>query len=574
MKKTLAMLLALVMVLSCLAACEKGPAEETKGNDAPKETTEYVAPTQNTQPKEELGKLPLTEEDVTITIGLSQNVKTEDYETNAYTLWLEEQTGINLEFKYFASSANEAVTQLNLMMAGNEELPDILWGFSGVDSAMMFELGEDEYIIDIKDYFSEYGYWFWEAYNEVPEAERANIFRYGTDPNNGAFYGFPHYSESKSDNCATEASINAKWLEAIGEKAPTTVEELYNVLKKFATEDPNGNGKADEIALLGSDMHRSDIVSFIINAFVYCVDSNIFNATDGEIWVPYTTDEYRQAMIYLHKLYSEGLLSSLTYTIADSAEVKALMTPADGTAIVGLAGATRSLHYEKDNPAALEYVALAPLKAATELGGYGAYMGNTFNYWTFITSDCEDPVLAFKLLDFMSGQESFLRLRYGVFGEDWVYADEGAVSASGTVAAIKALDSSVYGSQNNRTWHDTRSQIMPLHLWAGTWVDDGSWTATITKNLTMDKIANYAAADHPEEVVQKLIFTNAENEIVAGLEQPIKDYVKEARAMFISGVLDPNDDAAWNTYLSNLESQGLSQYIEVAQTAYTRMTAE
>ncbi len=574
MKKTLAMLLALVMVLSCLAACEKGPAEETKGNDAPKETTEYVAPTQNTQPKEELGKLPLTEEDVTITIGLPQDVKTEDYETNAYTLWLEEQTGINLEFKYFASDKAEAVTQLNLMMAGNEELPDILWGFSGIDSAMMFELGEDEYFIDIKDYFSEYGYWFWEAYNEVPEAERANIFRYGTDPNNGAIYSFPHYSESKSDNCATEASINAKWLEAIGEEAPTTVDELYNVLKKFATEDPNGNGKADEIALLGSGEYRADIVAFIINAFVYCVDSNIFNATDGEIWVPYTTDEYRQAMIYLHKLYAEGLLSSLTYTIAEAAELKALMTPADGTAIVGLAGASRSLHYEKDNPAALEYVALAPLKAATELGGYGAYMGNTFNYYTFISSDCEDPVLAFKLLDFMTSQESFLRMRYGVYGEDWVYADEGAVSASGTVAAIKALDGSVYGSQNNRCWHVLRSVIMPLHLWAGTWVDDGSWTATTTKNLTIGKIANYAAADHPEEVVQKLVFTDAENEIVAGLKTPIMDYVKEARAMFISGVLDPNDDAAWNTYLSNLESQGLSQYIEVAQTAYTRMTAE
>jgi len=161
-----------------------------------------------------------------------------------------------------------------------------------------------------------------------------------------------------------------------------------------------------------------------------------------------------------------------------------------------------------------------------------------------------------------------------VFGEDWVYADEGAMSASGTVAAIKVLDSSVYGSQNNRCWHVMRSVIMPLHLWAGVWVDDGSWSAVTTKNLMIGKIQNYADAAHPEEVVQKLIFTNAENEIAAGLKTPIMDYVKEARAMFVSGVLDPNDDTAWNTYLSNLEAQGLSQYIEVAQTAYTRMTAE
>ena len=42
----------------------------------------------------------------------------------------------------------------------------------------------------------------------------------------------------------------------------------------------------------------------------------------------------------------------------------------------------------------------------------------------------------------------------------------------------------------------------------------------------------------------------------------------------VSGVMDPNDDAQWETYLANLEAQGLSQYVATAQTAYTRMTAE
>ncbi|MBR6825808.1 MAG: extracellular solute-binding protein, partial [Oscillospiraceae bacterium] len=303
MKKIIAMLLALVMLLGCLAACNQTPPDQTKDTTPPKENTEYVAPTQNTDPKEELGKLPLTEEDVTITIGLPQSANTEDYETNDYTLWLEEKTGINLEFKLYSGDKSEAITQLNLEVAGDEKLPDIIWGFSAIDNSLMYELGEDGYLVDLKDYYSKYGYWFWEEMASVPENDQKALFQYGTDPSNGAFYAFPRYVSQGSDAPNTRPGINVTWLEAVGAEMPTTVDELYEVLKKFAAEDPNGNGKADEIPLLGSSKcYRTDTVQWIINAYVFCMDEYFFNATDGEIWVPYTTEEYRQALVYLNKL--------------------------------------------------------------------------------------------------------------------------------------------------------------------------------------------------------------------------------------------------------------------------------
>lgn len=42
--------------------------------------------------------------------------------------------------------------------------------------------------------------------------------------------------------------INAKWLSALNLSAPTSVEELTDVLLAFKTGDPNGNYKQDEIA--------------------------------------------------------------------------------------------------------------------------------------------------------------------------------------------------------------------------------------------------------------------------------------------------------------------------------------
>jgi len=42
-------------------------------------------------------------------------------------------------------------------------------------------------------------------------------------------------------------------------------------------------------------------------------------------------------------------------------------------------------------------------------------------------------------------------------------------------------------------------------------------------------------------------------------------------ADLLTNTLDPNNDTDWNNYLSNLEAQGMSDWLAVAQSAYTRM---
>ena len=48
---------------------------------------------------------------------------------------------------------------------------------------------------------------------------------------------------------ATHMFINKTWLDKLGLEMPTTWDELETVLKAFKTEDPNGNGQADEIPM-------------------------------------------------------------------------------------------------------------------------------------------------------------------------------------------------------------------------------------------------------------------------------------------------------------------------------------
>ena len=585
MKKRIALFLAIALVAAGITGCSDSSAKAEPETEAAKTeavqaattaaaTAAAAAESEEKTGLSELGELPIVKDgSKTLTIGLMQNSLTEDYETNEYTKWLEEQTGIDLTFKYFSSNLDEAVTQLNLMIAGGEKLPDILYGMAGFEKSLMYELGEDGYFVDLKDYFDKYGYYFWENYKEINDIDKDLIFQYGTDPSNGAFYAFPRYMETNCDAVPAMSVINTAWLEKVGAEVPSTVEELKAVLEKFASEDPNGNGQQDELPMMGFDGgYRTEIIQYVINAFVYCNKDNVFNVTDGKVWNPYTTDEYRQALIYLNDLYKEGLISPMYYTISEDSELKTLMSPVDGTSIVGIAGSHPSLHFELDNPTLYEYSPLYPLKGATNLGGYAALGSAEFAYVNFITTDCEDPELAFRFLDFMNSVDSFRRCRWGVFGEDWELSEPGATTAAGIAAPVKVIDASIFGSQNNKCWHNAGAPgVLTNSMWSNQFVDDGSWASSRSK-LAWGVYAKYLEAGQPEDVIYNLIYTSEEQELVSDVSVQIKDFIAEQQALFVSGEMNPSNDADWETYLANLQAQNMDEWLKVAQGAYDRMT--
>ena len=65
--------------------------------------------------REPIGEYPLTTEDITLTILMPQDTLVEDYETNAFTKWIEDTTGVKLDFELLP--ANSAVTRIRLPFA-------------------------------------------------------------------------------------------------------------------------------------------------------------------------------------------------------------------------------------------------------------------------------------------------------------------------------------------------------------------------------------------------------------------------------------------------------------------------
>ena len=74
------------------------------------------------------GVLPIVTEPTTLTVGLIPNATVTDYEDNLFTKFVEENSGIDIEFYFFPTGSGEAKQKLQLMVASNQALPDIWSG--------------------------------------------------------------------------------------------------------------------------------------------------------------------------------------------------------------------------------------------------------------------------------------------------------------------------------------------------------------------------------------------------------------------------------------------------------------
>ena len=564
MKKIIALLLALVLAFG-MVACGS-----TTSTTAPGETEVDIT-------EEYHGELPLVKEgeDNKLTIGIRVTPNCTNYDDNDYTRWLEEQTGVDIEFVQFAGTSKDAGTQAALMMAGGEELPDIFFAFGGIGKAKSEEYGKDGYFVDLAPYFEKYNHYQLESFQYLFgdnwEEPYNLLMSRAVEPETGGIYAFPTLQEVPLDNPLYHTWINQEWLDTLGLQAPTNIDELYDVLVAFRDQDPNGNGKKDEIPIIGrADNVYADIVMYLVNAFIFCNNSYHFNVTDGQLWLPYTTDEYREALIFVKKLVDEGLLSTLTWTQTEG-ELDALINGTTGEYTCGIICGHADVAFQTGNDSIYKYVPLAPLADATGEGGYAPMKTYGLTYTTNITADCENPLLAFKFIDFMQCQESALRQRWGAFGIDWTWADPGTKGHMGGEAKIKLLNPNMWNEQTNTCWHTVNS-VSSESFFEQQVMGDGTGWADVKNAKLVENWKNVTGAGQPEEVFTVVAYNEEENEVRDDLRADLINYFKVARSDFANGVKDPSNDNDWQTYLDGAEALSCDEWIACEQSAYTRMT--
>lgn len=516
-----------------------------------------------------------TGDPVKLTIGMKTNAKVTDYDNNYFTKYLEEKLNIDIEFVFFPSSSTEARQKVDLMVAANQELPDILLDVGLSDTAVL-SFGEMGVLLPLNDYITEYGV-NWKAGMEkwaTPE-EEALVIKSNTAAD-GNIYAFPYFYMDPNDLFCRGMYINTTWLEKLGLEIPTTTDELYDVLVAFRDQDPNGNGLKDEIPMVGTTGWSGDPVQIILNSFIYYSDYYL-NAENGVLSAPFIQDDFREGLRYTAKLVSEGLLSPLSFTQGNN-ELKAILENGDQPSVVGISTVHSGVVFNPNSLKLLDFEGISPVAGPKGIAyAYASVIeGKKTSY---ITKWAEDPVLAFKFMDALCDTDISMTARFGEFGVDWFWAEEGDRNKQQIPGyeAIYRSDDIVWNSAStDKIWCSNAFTLIPPKLFGGMAYPDAYFTEyDEATQKAHDMFWNAVPKRHgraPAELVGNLIYTADELEQTSEMWSTIKSYVDESITRFVTGDLDIEKD--WDSYLGNLEAMGLSYFMEVAQTAYTRMNAQ
>lgn len=501
-----------------------------------------------------------------ITVAVQSQPGVEDRKTNLFTKMLEEEFNVDMEFVELPADLNEAKTKFALMVSSGTALPDVV-NFP-LDDVTAYDYASKGVFVKLDDYYNDPAVAV--NYNAIPDPDKSFIYN-NLKLADGSVYGLPNHVVLNWNEGSYRAWINSAWLEKLNLQAPATTDELYEVLKAFAEKDPNGNGKKDEIGIVGSkNGWGQNPLVYLMNSFIYAnPDKGYLNVEDGQIVASFVQPEWKQGLEYMYKLVKDGLLSPLSFT-QDSNQLKALVN-VEG----GMAGVTTSGSYSLYDPAILhnKMALLAPVKGpdGTAFTPYNPTLPKPL--W-LITRDSQNPQLAFRIGDYMLNQDVSKISRYGEKGVDW--SDDPAITSQyigdfemshGIKTEIAILNPKFWGNPQNKNWQDINPAYRPLAL---------SRISSSTKRGEADPNAspNFQPAymdmyvpGFPPEVIPKLSYTADELKKIANSKTAIDSYVTDTAVAFITGNMPLSQ---WDKYLSELDKMGLDDYLATAQAAYDR----
>ena len=554
-KKIVALLLTCGMVVSGLAGCGETGSEssressqesrqEESGQDSEQETGQESTGQTEEEAGGETGKItfPL-EEPVTMTM-FSVTGSEFNLEDSATMKKMEELTNVHWEIQNVPST--EAQEKRGLAL-NSGEYPDIFMK-GGLTTGELAEHGKEGTFIPLEDLMREYAPNFCQAMDARDQWDSI------VSPD-GHIYGFPELEEKSYLNVLLW--INKSWLDNLGLEKPTTKDEFYEVLKAFKEQDANGDGDPNnEIPFIAS----SDLATIEDMA-------PFFGLYYGGFWDDYAimddkmvfwpgTENWKECLAYLHKLYDEELLYNQLFT-----------TTIEQARAMGLSGTPIGCMFEwnpcltvgtyADGGKEMEYEALELFD------GYKFTAGAGLQYGTFaITDKCQYPEIAVAWVDYFYSEEGGRLAGLGVEGVSYEVNDEGLWSY---------IMDGEYGDRVEfaaTMWQGGGVGLPMRHTdfeYYSKYVDkDVNPGATIV----VDTLKRLRDNDKLGTPWPSLSYTEEESERMGALRADIDAYWKQYRAGVITGKEDL--DATWDNYLSTLEQMKVSELTEIYQAAYER----
>ena len=571
-RRLIGMLLCLAVLASLLAGCAKTQ------SGAPAETGQTVQSTDTPNQAQETAE---PEVERKLVVGIQSQVNITDYEDNYLTKLVAETLDCELEMVMLPADLSELTTKLALMATTPQELPDIILT-DGLNYQVVNQYGANGIFVDVMPYLEDPSKT--PNFNAIGEEYQQSMFE--ACAINGKMYTFPSLTANAWDCTPYRMYINQTWLDKLGLEIPTTTEEYKEVLRAFATQDPNGNGVADEIPIYGVTGNKvwgGNCIVNLMNAFIYYnPDTNnglALDETGKKVIAPFTMDGFKEGLAYMHELYSEGLLPDAIFT-DDSTQFKSVLNNEECN-IVGsvVTGSYGNWSDADNNPNFNDMTLIDPL-IGPEGVQYTAYNGVEIHRNMVITCNCKNIDLAVAFGDLFYSHEFSQTSRFGELGVDWVDWTEDAeflkdytsceVEAGLAEAPTHYVINDIWTTDTNKFWHGYNPRFAPAtnnqakdNMLKETFAETGSKLKSNQARIHSMSVIYYM---HPDHIIPVLSYDDEAFAQIGDISLNIYNYVNQAMAQFIVGERDI--ETGWDSYLQELDAMGLQQWLEVSQTTF------
>jgi putative aldouronate transport system substrate-binding protein len=523
---------AAIFASGCGAKEANAPADSTKPDTA--EETNVDSDGREMEGNLYLTGLPIVKEKETISILIDS---TTDPETMELFKEFEEKTNVKVEWLAYP---NDIATEKKDLMYSSGDYPDAVGGWLLKEIDINKYALNDDVFVPVDELIEKYAPRITYILDNFPGARSAV-----TAPD-GKIYTIPLIAPQPATRFVMH--INQSWLDKLKLTMPKTTEELYTVLKAFKEQDPNGNGKADEIPI----STVGGVIGRVYGWFGLPDETIHIQMQGGKPVFTAGTEGFKNATKYFARLFQEGLVDPELFT-HDSAQYNAKGKTEDalygvyedwsGPNVVG------GERYEQD------YTAL-PVLSSPECDNPTYRQGDSWIFKTqfAITSAAGNPATIIRWLDFLFDEDNSIQVMMGKYGTVFNRAEDGTLSLV-ELPAGETTDSMRYRS----TVTSLPYAIMPeVHAKFPKSAEE------LNKNAIDELYGPYII----EEKMPVYWLTAEESQEITTIQTDIDKYVKDKRAAWITGQADI--DAEWEDYLVQLDKLGLAKYMEVYTGAIMR----
>lgn len=491
-----------------------------------------------------------------------------DLNTNGFTKLLQDKFNAKFNFQTVPSDGAKEKRQISL---ASGDYPDAYILTAYVDQfsqADVLKYGQQGVFVPLNDLIDKY------APNIKAVIEKDPTFKAFNTAPDGSIYGLAAYAECYHCSYPNKMWVNTKWLKKLNIDMPTTTEDFKKMLLAFKNDDPNGNGRKDEVPLSGStEDYGVRLIPYLMNGFIYNDDRNYLNLSGGKVDTAANKPEWKEGLAYIKSLFDEGLIDPGAFT-QNAEAYKKIGENADAQ-ILGAAAAMHPaifVNIDAGNKNSSDYDAVPPL-----VGPHGSFAthdagGITAGAKFVITNKASEEarIALIKMVDYMYTPEGQTNSANGLEGIAWRKPGPGEVALGKDIEAKFAPIPAKEGdAPTNSGWSGMGHFYMPKEYY-DSFVSAEDIYAPEGYVRRINEATDMYIGHEPKELfpIWAVWIDPSEADEAGILQTNIRNYVQQYALQFVTGSKDLNKD--WDAYVKGLNDLNVKRYLEILQKAYDK----